>query len=62
MCIKKGKANYIAPLQPLTVASVKTWRSSEGAGRVGLSRLQRYKLFLDSPKVCLILCKNEIFG
>lgn len=34
---KKGQANYIAPLQPRTLASIKTWGSSEGAGRVGLT-------------------------
>ena len=39
---KKGSADYIAPLQPLTLASVKTWGSSEGAGRVGLT-LRRCK-------------------
>jgi|GEM_PF-6324920 len=38
---KKGQAIYIAPLQPDTVASIKTWRSSRGAGRVGLTRVQR---------------------
>ncbi|MBQ0034584.1 MAG: hypothetical protein KBS77_04745, partial [Bacteroidales bacterium] len=27
---------YIAPLQPPTLASVKTWGNSEGAGRAGL--------------------------
>ena len=32
----KREAIYIAPLQPLTLASVKTWGNSEGAGRVGL--------------------------
>ena len=35
---KNGQAYYIAPLQPPTLASVKTWGSSEGAGRVGLTR------------------------
>jgi len=33
---EKREAIYIAPLQPLTLASVKTWGSSEGAGRAGL--------------------------
>ena len=31
---QKRQANYIAPLQPPTLASVKTWGSSEGAGRI----------------------------
>ncbi len=34
---KKGQADYIAPLQPPTLASVKTWGNSEGAGRIGLT-------------------------
>ena len=34
---KKEQAYYIAPLQPLTLASVKTWGNSEGAGRIGLA-------------------------
>ena len=42
---KKGQAIYIAPLRPDTVASIKTWRSSRGAGRVGLTRVQRYAFF-----------------
>ncbi len=31
---KKGKAEYIAPLRPPTLAAVKPWGNSEGAGRV----------------------------
>ena len=34
--IKKEQAYYIAPLQPPTLAPVKAWGSSEGAGRIGL--------------------------
>ena len=37
MGTKKEQAYYIAPLQPPTLASVKTWGSSEGAGRIGLA-------------------------
>ena len=46
--IKKEQAYYIAPLQPPTLAPVKAWGSSEGAGRIGLAlnRLQRYCFFL----------------
>jgi len=32
---KKGKPN-IAPLQPLTLATFRSWGSSAGAGRAGL--------------------------
>ena len=32
--MKKRQANYIAPLQPPTLATVKSWGSSEGAGRI----------------------------
>ena len=42
---KKGKADYIAPLRPLTLAAVKPWGNSEGAGRVRLSQPQIYGLF-----------------
>ena len=35
--IKKEQAYYIAPLQPPTLAPVKAWGSSEGAGRIGLA-------------------------
>ena len=31
---KKRQANHIAPLQPPTLAPVKAWGSSEGAGRI----------------------------
>ena len=34
---QKRQANYIAPLQPPTLAPVKAWGSSEGAGRIGLA-------------------------
>jgi len=33
---KEGQATYIAPLQPPTLASFRTWGSSAGAGRVRL--------------------------
>ena len=42
---KKGKAYFIAPLQPPTLASVKTWGNSEGAGRKGLSRCKSTAFF-----------------
>jgi len=29
---------YIAPLQPFTLAAIKPWGSSKGAGRIGLTR------------------------
>ena len=35
--MKKEQAYYIAPLQPPTLAPVKAWGSSEGAGRIGLA-------------------------
>ena len=31
---QKRQANYIAPLQPPTLAPVKAWGSLEGAGRI----------------------------
>lgn len=34
---KKGQATYIAPLQPVTLASFLTWGSSPGAGRIRLA-------------------------
>ena len=45
---KKEQAYYIAPLQPPTLAPVKAWGSSEGAGRIGLAliRVQNYCFFL----------------
>lgn len=42
---KKGKLPTSHLLQPDTVASVRTWRSSRGAGRIGLTRVQRYNFF-----------------
>jgi len=35
---KNGQATYIAPLQPFTLASFRTWGSSTGAGRVRLAQ------------------------
>jgi len=32
--IKKRQADYIAPLQPLTLAAFPPWEGSAGAGRV----------------------------
>ena len=43
---KEGKLPTSHLLQPVTVASIKTWRNSRGAGRIGLTRLQSYKIFL----------------
>lgn len=37
-CKKSGQATYIAPLQPFTLASFRTWGSSTGAGRVRLAQ------------------------
>ena len=34
MGAKKWQANYIAPLQPPTLATFRSWGSSAGAGRV----------------------------
>jgi hypothetical protein len=34
---KKWQVTYIAPLQPPTLASIKTWGSSAGAGRIRLA-------------------------
>jgi len=35
---EKGQANYIASLQPTTLAAVKPWGNSKGADRIGLTR------------------------
>lgn len=51
MDTKKGQAYYIAPLQPDTVAPVKAWRSSRGAGRVGLTRC-KVTAFFNNDKRC----------
>jgi hypothetical protein len=32
--VKKRQADYIAPLQPLTLAAFRPWEGSAGAGRV----------------------------
>ena len=44
--IKKGKADYIAPLRPLTLAAIKPWGDSEGAGRVRLSQCKYTHFFI----------------
>ena len=44
-----GKLYCIAPLQPSTLAAVKPWGNSEGAGRAGLSR-RKYTPIRKSPK------------
>ncbi len=60
MIQKKGQAGYIAPLQPDTLASVKTWGISRGACRVGLTPLQSYILFTVPPKNSYILTSYAI--
>ena len=35
---KEGQATHIAPLQPHTLATFRSWGSSAGAGRVRLAR------------------------
>tara|TARA_Y100000589_G_scaffold222464_1_gene210007 strand:+ start:814 stop:969 length:156 start_codon:yes stop_codon:yes gene_type:complete len=37
---KEGQATHIAPLQPHTLATFRSWGSSAGAGRVRLARQQ----------------------
>jgi len=41
---KKWQANYIAPLQPRTLATFRSWGSSAGAGRVrpAVAKIGRY--------------------
>lgn len=48
---KKGKLPTSHLLQPVTVASIKTWRNSRGAGRIGLTRLQSYKKNPNPPNL-----------
>jgi len=36
--IKNGQATYIAPLQPSTLATFRSWGSSTGAGRIRLAQ------------------------
>jgi hypothetical protein len=35
---KRGQATYIAPLQPPTLATLRSWGDSAGAGRIRLAR------------------------
>ena len=35
---KSGQATYIAPLQPSTLATFRSWGDSTGAGRIRLAR------------------------
>ncbi len=35
--IKRGQATHIAPLQPPTLATFRSWGSSAGAGRMRLA-------------------------
>jgi len=37
LSIKNGQATYIAPLQPPTLATFRSWGSSAGAGRIRLA-------------------------
>jgi hypothetical protein len=39
--IKKGQATHIAPLQPPTLATFRSWGDSAGAGRMRLAQLQK---------------------
>jgi len=36
--MKKGQATYIAPLQPSTLATFRSWGISTGAGRIRLAQ------------------------
>ena len=58
---KKGKADYIAPLRPPTLAAIKPWGNSEGAGRVRLSRCKDKQHFGIS-KTLLIFYFTGIFS
>ena len=48
---KKGKAPYIAPLRPPTLAAFQPWGDSEGAGRVRLSPTRIYYFSLKLSKM-----------
>ena len=52
---KKWQADYIAPLQPPTLATFRSWGSSAGAGRVrpagaNIGRFSSYRFALKSKK------------
>jgi len=42
---KKGQATYIAPLQPPTLATFRSWGSSAGAGRIRLAQTAKVASF-----------------
>ena len=37
-----GRADYIAPLQPHTLATFRSWGSSAGAGRIRLAHVNSF--------------------
>lgn len=44
---KNGQATYIAPLQPFTLATFRSWGSSTGAGRIRLARSHKSNILLN---------------
>ena len=55
LCTQKREAYCIAPLQPPTLASIKTWGSSEGAGRAGLPYFANSHLTISDCKGTTII-------
>ncbi len=63
MEIKSGQATYIAPLQPSTLATFRSWGSSTGAGRIRLARGHKSSKILNHYKYFNVyFCKNEIIS
>ena len=60
---QKRQAIFIAPLQPITLASVKTWGNSWGAGRKvpAKSPCQTHLLTNRLQKYCFFLTYANIF-
>ena len=48
--------NHIAPLQPNTLACFHTWGSSQGAGRMTLTKMRKYDSWVNlAKKACYLL-------
>ena len=63
MCGHEKRVSYLHRTAQLpTVASIKTWRSSGRAGRVGLTRCKGTNFFLSGNYFGGIFCNNELKG
>ena len=53
--IKKGQATYIAPLQPSTLATFRSWGISTGAGRIRLALGRKGRKILSTCKRVVVI-------